>query len=222
MSKKVIVIAPHPDDEILGCGGSLLRYIEEGYQVAWLICTEPPKDMHWSDDFFEQRQKDIEAVANLMNFSKVYELNLPATRLDQLPMGDIISKISNAFNDFQPNVVFTPHRGDVHSDHKVLFDCVNACSKWFRYPSIEKILAYETPSETEFNYKGSQLFQPNTFMDISSYIDKKLEVMSIYKTEIGDFPFPRSLETIEALAKWRGSNSGFKSAEAFQLLFHRS
>ena len=109
-----------------------------------------------------------------MNFSKVYELNLPATRLDQLPMGDIISKISNAFNDFQPNIVFTPHRGDVHSDHKVLFDCVNACSKWFRYPSIEKILAYETPSETEFNYKGSQLFQPNTFMDISSYIDKKL------------------------------------------------
>ena len=72
MSKKVIVIAPHPDDEILGCGGSLLRYIEEGYQVAWLICTEPPKDMHWSDDFFEQRQKDIE---HAYVFKKVHQIH---------------------------------------------------------------------------------------------------------------------------------------------------
>lgn len=222
MKKRILVVAPHPDDEILGCGGTLLRHVQEGDEVAWMICTKPPEDMQWTKDFLEQRTKDIALVSQLMNFSNVYELNLPATRLDQFSASEIISKMSDIFKEFQPNIIYSPHRGDVHSDHKVIFDCVNACSKWFRYPSIEKLLAYETPSETEFNYKSNQLFHPNTFIDISLYLDKKLEVMSVYKTEIGDYPFPRSLETLSALAKWRGSNSGFMAAEAFQLLIERS
>ena len=222
MKKRILVVAPHPDDEILGCGGTLLRHIDEGDGVAWMICTKPPEDMQWTKEFLDQRKNDILAVSKSMNFIKTYELNFPATKLDQIPMGDIISKMSNFFYEYKPNYVYTPHRGDVHSDHKVLFDCVNSCSKWFRYPSIEKILAYETPSETEFNYKSNHIFHPNTFINISSYLEKKLEVMSIYKTELGDFPFPRSLETLNALAKWRGSNAGYEAAEAFQLLFKRS
>ena len=222
MKKRILVVAPHPDDEILGCGGTLLRHIDEGDEVAWMICTKPPEDQQWTKDFLDQRKKDILVVSKTMNFMNTYELNFPATKLDQLPASDIISNMSSIFEEFQPNIIYTPHRGDVHSDHKVIFDCVNACSKWFRYPSIEKLLAYETSSETEFNYKSNQLFHPNTFIDISPYLDKKLEIMSIYKTEIGNFPFPRSLETLEALAKWRGSNSGFMAAEAFQLLMERS
>jgi N-acetylglucosamine malate deacetylase 1 len=222
MKKRILVVAPHPDDEILGCGGTLLRHIDEGHEVAWMICTKAPENHQWTKDFLDQRKKDILLVSKAMNFMSTYELNFPATKLDQLSASEIISKMSGIFEEFQPNIIYTAHRGDVHSDHKIIFDCVNACSKWFRYPSIEKLLAYETPSESEFNYKSNQLFHPNTFIDISSYLDKKLEIMSIYKTEIRNFPFPRSLETLEALAKWRGSNSGFIAAEAFQLLMERS
>ena len=221
MAKRILVVAPHPDDEILGCGGSLLRYIDEGAEVAWLICTRPPDDMDWSDEFLLQREKDILKVQELMGFCKVYELGLLATKLDQIPVGKIISKMSEVFKEFAPHDVYTPHWGDVHTDHKVVFDCVNACSKWFRYPSIKKLVAYETPSETDFNYKDGQQFHPNSFVDISLYLDRKLHIMSVYETELGVFPFPRSLVTLESLARLRGSAAGYEAAEAFQLLFER-
>ena len=222
MKKRILVITPHPDDEMLGCGGTLLKHIHDGDEVSWLICTKTTEDMGWTEDFRKQRDKDIEKVSNLMCFSNTYKLNFPAAKLDQLSASEIIPKMSEVFKEFQPNIVYTTHRGDVHTDHKITFDCVNACSKWFRCQSVEKIYAYETPSETEFNYKSDQIFHPNTFVDISEYLDKKLEIIQIYKTEIHSFPFPRSVETIEALARWRGSNSGFLAAEAFQLLIDRS
>jgi LmbE family N-acetylglucosaminyl deacetylase len=222
MNKKILVIAPHPDDEMLGCGGTLLKHIHNGDEVSWLICTETTEDMGWSEEFRQQRDSEIIKISDLMSFSNTYKLNFPAAKLDEIPTSEIISKMSQVFREFQPNIVYTSHRGDVHSDHKITFDCVNACCKWFRCISVEKLYAYETPSETEFNYKSDQTFYPNTFVDISEYLDKKLEIVQTYKTEIHSFPFPRSIETLEALAKWRGSNSGFSAAEAFQLLIDRS
>ena len=222
MNKNVLVVAPHPDDEVLGCGGTLLRYIDEGYKVGWLICTEPPKNMNWSSAFIKKRKEDIKKVTKLMNFSNTYELNFPATMLDDIPMSEVVSKISEVFNDFKPNIIFAPHRGDVHTDHRILFDAVNACTKWFRHSSVNELYAYETPSETEFNYKPNNKFNPNTYVNITGYLEKKIEVIKIYESEIDDFPFPRSLKTIESLAIWRGSNSGFDAAEAFEVLFKRS
>ena len=222
MKNRIIVVAPHPDDEILGCGGAILRHIHEGDDVAWLIVTKPPEDIHWSKEFLLQRKKNIIDVAEMVNFSEVFELNFPATKLDIIPKGEIISEISKIFEEFKPNQIYSPHRGDAHSDHKIVFDAVNACSKWFRYPYVKKILSYETPSETEFNYKDDNLFFPNTYVDISKYLEKKLEIMSIYESEISDFPFPRSIETVKALARWRGSNAGYDAAEAFKLILDRS
>lgn len=222
MKNRVLVVAPHPDDEILGCGGAILRHIKEGDDVAWLICTKPPEDMHWTKEFLQQRKKNIIDVAQKINFNEVFQLNFPATKLDTIPKGEIISEFSKIFEEYKPNQIYAPHRGDAHSDHKIVFDSVNACGKWFRYPYVKKILSYETPSETEFNYKDENLFSPNTYIDISIYLEEKLEIMSIYKSEISDFPFPRSIESIKALAKWRGSNVGYDAAEAFKLLFHRS
>lgn len=222
MSKNVLVVAPHPDDELLGCGGTVLKYIDKGFNVAWLICTEPQEGGNWSDDFISKRKNDINKVAELIKFKEVFELKLPAALLDDIPMGDIISKFSEIYEVFKPNIILTPHRGDAHSDHRVLFDVVSACSKWFRYPYVNEIYAYETPSETEFNLKSNNLFNPNVFIDISNYLDKKIEAIQIYDTEIDKFPFPRSIKTIEALAKWRGSNSGFEAAEAFELILKRT
>ena len=98
---------------------------------------------------------------------------------------------------------------------------VGACSKWFRYPSVKRVLAYETLSETNFNLNPNATFNPNYFIDISEYLERKLEVLAIYRSELGVFPFPRSAEAIRALATYRGSSSGFVAAEAFQLLRER-
>jgi LmbE family N-acetylglucosaminyl deacetylase len=141
--------------------------------------------------------------------------------LDQFPVGDLVAKFSGVFKAFNPTEVLVPHRGDVHSDHRVVFDVSAACTKWFRYPTIRRVLAYETVSETEFGLAKETAFQPNFFVDISIYIEKKLEIMAIYKSELADFPFPRSLRAVRALAEWRGANAGYFAAEAFELLRER-
>ena len=114
-----------------------------------------------------------------------------------------------------------PHRGDVHSDHRIVFDAVTACTKWFRYPSVQRVLAYETVSETEFGLSKEQAFSPNYFVDISRFLTEKLRLMQIYESEISKPPFPRSVEVVKALAIWRGATSGYDAAEAFELLKER-
>ena len=136
-------------------------------------------------------------------------------------MSDLIDKFSAVFKEFQPVEVLLPCRSDVHTDHRLVFDAAVACTKWFRYPSVKRVIAYETISETEFGLDPDNSFQPNYFVDISEFLDLKLEIMAVYKSELSDFPFPRSIEAIRALAALRGSTAGFMAAEAFQLLRER-
>ena len=110
----------------------------------------------------------------------------------------------------------------MHTDHRIVFDAVIACTKWFRYPSVKRVLAYETLSETDFSLNTNGRFYPNYFINISGYLEKKIELMSIYISEIAKFPFPRSYEAIRALATLRGAASGYIAAEAFQLLKERN
>jgi N-acetylglucosamine malate deacetylase 1 len=219
---RTLVIAPHPDDETLGCGGTLLRRGADGAELAWLIVTCMTEQGGWSTEEVQTRDKEILSVAELIGFSKVYNLRLPTTQLDTLPTRDLVDHFARVFGEFQPEEVLLPHRSDVHTDHKIVFDVAAACTKWFRFPSVRKVLAYETLSETEFGLESESCFKPNYFVDISEYLDTKLKIMEIYSSEIGIFPFPRSIEGIEALARYRGTNSGFNAAEAFQLLQQRS
>jgi N-acetylglucosamine malate deacetylase 1 len=219
---KTLVVAPHPDDEILGCGGTLLRRKVEGATVAWLIVTSITAEMGWSAEKIKQRADEIKRVTELFGFDSVFELNLPTTQLDQVPMSDLVAAISNIFKQFEPEEVFVPHPSDVHTDHRLVFDATASCTKWFRYLSIQRVLAYETLSETDFGLGVSQGFRPNVFVDIEPYLTDKLRAMDIYASELGGFPFPRSHEAIQALATLRGAASGFKAAEAFELLRERS
>lgn len=218
---KSLVIAPHPDDEILGCGGTLLRRKAEGAELGWLIVTGISEETGWPSERVKQRESEIERVADLVGFDQVFNLRLPAAQLDKIPIGDLIGQFSGVFNTFKPAEVFLPHRADVHTDHRLVFDAAAACTKWFRYPHVQRVLAYETLSETEFSLDTDAVFCPNYFVDIGSYLDRKLEIMAVYKSELGAFPFPRSVETIRALATMRGGASGFLAAEAFQLLRER-
>jgi LmbE family N-acetylglucosaminyl deacetylase len=218
---KTIVIAPHPDDEVLGAGGTLLRRKAEGTKLAWMIVTSITTKADYSDEYIKKRANEIKCITQLFGFDSVFELNFPATQLDQIPMSDLVAGISNAFKAFEPDEVFMPHPSDVHSDHRIVFDAVAACTKWFRYPSIKRVLAYETLSETDFRLAATNAFRPNVMINIKPYLADKLRAMDIYASEMGKFPFPRSHEAIQALAALRGAASGFEAAEAFELLRER-
>jgi LmbE family N-acetylglucosaminyl deacetylase len=218
---KTLVVAPHPDDEVLGVGGTLFRRKEEGHTLGWLIVTSINARDGWTEKQVAKRKQEVQEITRAYSFSETFQLELPTTQLDVVPMKELVGAISAVFASFQPNEVFVPHCGDVHSDHQVVFKAVTSSSKWFRNPSINRILAYETPSETDFGLNPNESFSPNVFIDISPYLKQKIDAMRIYESELGQHPFPRSEESIRALATIRGASSGFEFAEAFQLLRER-
>lgn len=218
--EEVLIVTPHPDDETLGCGGTILKYIEEGHNVHWLIVTTAG-DLA-SEAWKVNREVEIQKVTSLYNFKSVYQLEFEATKLDQMAVGDLVKSFSDLFENVQPTIVFSPYLGDIHSDHKVVFESTMACTKWFRYPSVKKVFVYETLSETDFTINpDANGFRPNVFVNISKYLEKKINIMNVYKSEVADFPFPRSDKAIRSLAYLRGAASGYEAAEAFMLLKER-
>jgi len=216
---KVLVFAIHPDDETLGCGGSLLKHKANGDEVHWLIATHIFEELGFSKEVINKRNDEIKAVEALYDFDSVSNLMLKTTRCDEYAMSELISKISAHIQRIQPSIIYLPFKGDVHSDHRVCFDAIYACTKVFRYPYIKQLLMMETLSETDFALSTKEdSFSPNVFVDVSDYIDKKCEAMGIYESEVGKHPFPRSFETIKALAKVRGAAAGVAYAESFMLL----
>ena len=218
-SKSVLVIAPHPDDESLGCGGTLLRHQCDGDEIHWLIITGMSSSQGFSSEKISVRQAEISEVGRLYGFTSTTELGFTPAQLDILPMGEIISSLSKVVNEIRPDTVYTAYRNDAHTDHQVVFDAVMAATKSFRYPFVREVLAYETISETDFGYKPEDGgFKPNIFVDIATHLPKKLEILDVFESEMGDFPFPRSREAVTALAKVRGVQCGALAAEAFMLI----
>lgn len=216
---RVLVVAPHADDESLGCGGTLLRHSVAGDEIHWLLVTGVSRENGFSDEAVVARAEEIKRVAAQYKFSSVTQLMLPPSALRNHPEADIIDKISKTVREVSPEIVYTVYRGDAHSDHEVVFDAVLASTKSFRYPFIRRILAYETMSETDFGHKSEGGgFKPNVFINIDDFIKQKLHILDLYKTEMGQFPFPRSREALSALAKVRGVQCGCRAAEAFVLI----
>ena len=218
---KTLVVSPHPDDEVLGCGGTLLKRMENGGEIAWIIMTTMEGLNIWSDERIAKRKIEISLIQEKLNIKtkNLYELGYKATFLDQAPKREIIEKIQYIFSQFQPEEILVPHGSDIHSDHRVSFEAVTACTKRFRCPSVKKILCYEVMSETDQNINTKQdHFVANYYVDISNYLEEKINMLKIYENEIGEHPFPRSLQGIEALSIVRGAQMGKEHAEAFQLL----
>lgn len=212
---QILIIAVHPDDETLGCGGTLLKHKADGDQIHWLICTSLDK----KNKSYKNRQKEIKKVSKLYNFNSVHNLKLKTTRIDEYSFSNLIKKISNVINKIKPNIIYLPFKEDVHTDHKKIFEASYSCTKSFRYSFIKKIYMMEILSETEFAPSiNKDSFVPNTFVDVSNYMNKKIDIMKVYKSEIDKHPFPRSERNIKALASYRGSTSGCKFAESFILL----
>ena len=221
---KVLVVAVHPDDETLGCGGTILKHKAQGDEIFWLVVTGPIKGDHpaFTDEFIAKRNALVDRVADAYGFNETIKLNLPTQKLHAVDLKDIIVKVADVFKRIQPDTIYMMYNNDVHSDHRVAFEAVYSCTKSFRYPFINSILMIEALSETEFSLATqATAFVPNVYVDITKYIDKKLEIMDLYDTEVMQEPYPRSLSSIKALARVRGSRAGVMYAEAFQLLYEK-
>ena len=216
--KKILVIAPHPDDESIGCGGTILKYRKLGYEVNLAIFTKMPAGK-FSKKTIEIRKREILKIKSFYNFKNFIQLDYEASNLDNLPNAKIIQSIKEILNKYEPSKVYIPSIKDIHTDHVKISRCFLSCIKIFRHKYLKEVMAYETLSETNFNF--SESFCPNYFEEITSTLNSKIKAIQIYKSEIKKHPFPRSIESIKALAVLRGSQSGYKFAEAFELIFSR-
>jgi LmbE family N-acetylglucosaminyl deacetylase len=219
------VIAPHPDDETLGCGGTLLKMKHLGHRINWMIATQiPPPDKNTREleelrVAIENREKEIGQVNEIYGFDSVIKMKIPTTTIDEISFRELVSRMSLVIKEIEPSIVFVPYINDVHTDHCFIAKAMLSCCKWFRYRSIKYILFYETISETDFNINpADRKINLNIYVDISEFWEKKIQALQIYASELGNFPFPRSIKAIESLANLRGSQCGAEKAEAFELL----
>lgn len=217
--RNILVVSVHPDDETLGCGGTLLKHKANGDRIYWLIATRITKKDRSSRKQSREARETIDKVFRMYRFNGIHQLRIPTMKTDVVPKIEIIEKISNVIKKTRPDILYLPYNKDVHSDHRVIFDAAYSCTKAFRYRFIKKIMMMETISETEFapGLKEST-FMPNYFVDITDFLQKKIDILKVFKNEIKDPPFPRSVENIKALATYRGSTAGYKYAESFMIL----
>lgn len=217
--KKVLVVAPHPDDETLGCGGTLLKHKACGDAIHWLIATSVREENGFERSIVETRKNEIQAVSAMYEFDGVHPLDFPTTKVDEIPMNVLVNSIYNVFKKVEPNIIYLPFQNDIHTDHQIVFKAAYSCTKCFRFLSIEKIIMMEILSETEFApATQTDNFIPNMFVDITDFLDRKIEIVKGYEGEIGKHPFPRSERNIRALATLRGATAGCEDAEAFMII----
>lgn len=224
VSRKVLVVAAHPDDEVLGCGGAIARHTALGDEVSVLIVAEGATSRNSehsraaSADELAVLGTAARAANQVLGVQRLNMLDFPDNRLDRVDLLDLIKRIEAEIADWQPEVVYTHHAGDVNIDHRILNDAVVASCRPQPGHCVRILLFYEVASSTEWRPAASGLaFTPDWFVDISAYWATKRRALEAYATEMRAFPHPRSVEAVEHLAGWRGASVGCGYAEAFML-----
>lgn len=216
----VLVISAHPDDETVGCAGSLLSHRAHGDKLYWLILTKAHTPA-WSVDIIQAKEAEVQSVAKAYTMEQYFWPGLPSTQLDSVPLNDVIVQVRSVLETVRPQVVYTVHQGDIHTDHYVVFEAVSIVLKPFhmRKFGVQRLLSFETLSSTDAAPPlPGRVFTPNILRDITPHIERKLEIMDLYHTEIQPDPLPRGPSAIRALARYRGSIVGVDYAEAFMLI----
>jgi len=215
---RVLVIATHPDDEVFGCGGSIARHVGQGDEVHVLVVTRGVPEL-FPPAQIEETRREMRAAHNILGVTGTHYLDFPAPRLDTVPGHEVADAIRRHFMELQPQVVYLPHRGDIHSDHRSVYYATLVAARPINGCSVYRLLSYETLSETEWAPpSGSDAFVPTVFVDINQYLDAKLEAAKCYHSQLKESPHPRSLEAITLQARLRGSTVNLLAAEAFMLV----
>jgi LmbE family N-acetylglucosaminyl deacetylase len=221
--KTIAVVAAHPDDEILGCGGTLAAHVEAGEEVHILILTEGVASrigVRVAEDQ-AKLQKAAAAASREVGSQSLELAKLPDNRMDSLDLLDVIKKVESFFQRVKPDVVYTHHLGDLNIDHGITHKAVVTAARPLPGKVSPTLLFFETPSSTEWQTQASGGgFNPNWFVDITHTVAKKRKALMAYALEMREFPHSRSVQAIEALWRWRGACIGVEAAEAFMLGRH--
>jgi LmbE family N-acetylglucosaminyl deacetylase len=224
MPERVLVVAAHPDDEVLGCGATIARLAGEGAEVVIAILGEGITSRYADradadSQLLAELRKHGSQAAGVLGAAEVSFHDLPDNRFDTVPMLDVVKLVEGLVERFDPATVYTHHAGDLNIDHGVVHRAVLTATRPMRGGRVRRILAFEVPSSTDWAFNGfAPAFRPSVFVDVTATIDRKLEAMRAYETETRPFPHPRSDEALVALARHRGSTVGFEAAEAFELV----
>jgi LmbE family N-acetylglucosaminyl deacetylase len=220
----ILVVAAHPDDEVLGCGGTAARLVQEGRDVYFAIMGEGitsryPQREQADASQLEQLHRQVHAAAGKLGVKEVFVHHLPDNRLDSVPLLDVVKLVEDLVDRVKPEVIYTHHPGDLNIDHGVIYRAVLTATRPTAGQPVREIYAFEVPSATEWAFQSLEpSFRPNVFVDIRATIDAKIEAMERYESEARKFPHPRSPEALRALATRWGSVVGCPAAEAFELV----
>lgn len=218
MKKNILVVVAHADDEVLGCGGTIARHVDEGDNVSVLFMADGVSSRLESGetDFFKRNSARDEAL-RILGVKKWYALDFPDNQMDSIPLLKVTQALERILEEVKPARVYTHHFGDLNIDHKITYQSVITACRPMPKSSVCELLTFEVMSSTDWELNQNNLFCPNYFYDISKYVDIKLQALKAYKLEMRAPPHSRSLLHLETLAKHRGSQVGVDYAEAFMV-----
>lgn len=216
----VLIVAAHPDDEALGCGGSIARHAREGDRVCVAFMTDgvgARGDV--GSDAKVQRIDAAKKAAEILQIKRTVLFEFPDNRMDSVPLLDVVKELETLISQEMPRIVYTHHGSDLNVDHRIAFQAVLTACRPQPGVGVSEILCFETPSSTEWSHPAiGPSFEPNLFVDISRTLEQKLDALRSYEKEMRTFPHPRSMEALKALACQRGSSVGVDAAEAFSVV----
>lgn len=219
MSKNVLVVAAHTDDEALGCGGTIARHVSEGNKVyAVFLADGVTSRPNASKDELDQRNSAAAKAHKILGIKEAFMLGFPDNRTDSIPLLDIVQKLEEVIDKVKPNIIYTHHSGDLNIDHRIAYQAVLTACRPAPHATVREIYSFEVLSATEWGNGSVDPFVPNVFSDISDFIDIKLNALGAYEAEMRAEPHSRSLVNARRLAEYRGNCVGLPSAEAFSLV----
>ena len=225
MSQKVLIVAAHPDDEVTGCGGTIVNHVQSGDEVYLIILGEgliarfDDREKGLNSKELEELKSYLHEASRILGIKRTFTFDFPDNRFDTVPLLDIIKVIEKVKAEIKPEIIYTHHQGDLNIDHRITFNAVLTACRPLKDETVRRILSFEALSSTEWAAPTSQsYFMPNVFIDISDSLSTKIEALKAYKSEIRDYPHPRSVVALEATANRWGIYAGLEYAEAFMLL----
>lgn len=216
VATKILVVAAHPDDEVFGCGGLLIRKSQEGSQIRVVFLGDGVSSRPGTEGALQKREEEARKAARVLGVQELFFLRFPDNRLDTIPLLDLVRKVEEHLDDFKPQWVLTHYWGDLNVDHRKAHEAVMTACRPLPGSGVEKILCLEVPSSTEWSTgKASDIFCPNLFVSIETVLRQKLDALSAYTSELRPYPHPRSIEGVTAMARRWGTVAGCEAAEAF-------
>lgn len=211
---RVLVISAHPDDEVIGAGGTILRHGAAGDELYWCVVTQGHSPQ-WTEDELSRARQQVDTVEHALGFKRTFRCGFPTVKLNTVPHMELTSAIKAVVDETQPQVIYTTPLSDLNPDHRLVAEASLIAARPLPGSPVRRVLCYENATTQRY---GQPPFDPNVFVDITPHLSRKLEIAGLYQTEIREYPHPRSLEGIRLFALERGLSIGVTAAECFMLM----